>query len=108
DLGVKQDAIDPSLVIGDRCEGCAIARRDGAETGRQRIDLVAMAHPHLLARAFWPEPLEQTALAQDVDKGAAEFLMVTERHAAAELGAGRLHAITDRQDRHAEREHDAG
>jgi hypothetical protein len=54
DFGVEQHAINAALVIGDRGEGRTVARRDRAEAGRQRIDLVAVAHPHLLARAFWP------------------------------------------------------
>ena len=95
--GWNSDAVEPALVVGDRGIGRALARRHRAKAGRQRIDLVAVAHPHLLARARRPQPLEQAALAGDVDKGAAEFLMVAERDPAAELGAHRLHAVADRR-----------
>ena len=97
DLGVEQDAVKAPGVIGGRGEGRAVADRHRAEIRRQRIDLVAVAHPYLLARALRPQPLEQPALAGDVDKGAAEFLVVAEGDAAAKLGAHRLHAVADRQ-----------
>ena len=78
DLGMKQRAVKPPLVVGDRGKGRALARGDRAETRRQRVDPVAMAHPHLLARALRPQPVEQQAVVEDVDKGAAEFLMLAQ------------------------------
>ncbi len=108
DLGMKDDAIKPSLIVGDRGNWCAVARRHRAEAGRQGIDLVAMAHPHLLARLLGPQPLEQKAIVGHADEGAAEFLTVAQRHPAAQLGAHRLHAIADRQHRNAGAEHDVG
>src|SRR5215472_1429639 len=65
-----------------------------------------MAHPHLLAPALGPQPLEQPAFVHDVDEGAAEFLVIAQRYSAAELRAHRLHAVTDAQHRHAEPEDD--
>ncbi len=108
DLGMEQHAVKPALVIGNGGVGRRLARRDGAEPGRQCVDPVAMAHPHLLAPAFWPQPLEQPALAEDVDKRAAEFLMIAQCDTAAELRAHRLHAVADPEHRHAEPKDDLG
>ena len=102
DLGVEEDAVEAPLVVGDRGIGRGLARRHRAKARRQRVDPVAMAHPHLLARALRPQPVEQAALAEDVDRGAAELLMVAEGDPAAELGAHRLHAVADAEHRHAE------
>ena len=52
-LGVKQKAVKPPLVIGDRGIGCGVAGGHRAEAGWQRLDLVAVAHPHLGATAAW-------------------------------------------------------
>ena len=52
-LGMKEQAVETPDIIGDRGIGCGLARGDRAETGRQGIDPVAMAHPHL----FPPAPL---------------------------------------------------
>ena len=108
DLRMKQHAVEAAVVVGDCGVGRARARCDGAEAGRQGIDLVAVAHPHLLAGARRPQILEQAAIAGHVDKGAAEFLVLAQRDPAAELGAQRLHAVADAEDGHAEPEHDFG
>ena len=108
DLGMEQHAVKPAAVVGDRGVGRRFAGRHGAEAGRQGIDPVAVAHPHLLAPAFRPQAVEQAALVEDVDKGAAEFLMVAQRDPAAELRAHRLHAVADAEHRHAEPEDDLG
>ena len=108
DLGMKQGAVEPAAVVGDRGIGCRFARRDGAEPGRQRLDLVAMAHPHLGPRTLWPQPVEQQAIVGNIDKGAAEFLVLGKRNAAAQLVAHRLHAIADAEHRHAELEDEIG
>ena len=108
DLGMKQHAVKAPLVVGDRGKGRGVAGGDRAEAGRQRLDLVAVAHPHLGAPALGPQPVEQQAVVENVDKGAAEFLMLAQRHAAAQLVAHRLHAVADAEHRHAELEHDRG
>src|SRR5689334_259531 len=86
DFGVEHDPVKPARIVGDRGIGSPLARRDGAKSRWQRIDLVAVAHPDLLARAWGPQPLKQAAFAGYVDKGAAEFLMFAERDRPAELG----------------------
>ncbi len=54
DLGMEQHAVKPAAVVGDRGIGRRFARRHRAEAGRQSVDPVAVAHPHLLAPA--PRP----------------------------------------------------
>ena len=98
-LGMKQKAIKPALVIGDRGKGGGFARRHRAEAGRHHIDLVAVAHPHLGAAALGPQPVEQQAVVQNVDKGAAELLMLAQCDAAAQFVAHRLHAVADAEHR---------
>ncbi len=53
-FGMEQHAVEPPVVIGDRREWRTVAYRHRAQARRQGIDLVAMTHPHLLARALGP------------------------------------------------------
>src|SRR5215472_4080511 len=107
-LGMEQDAVKPAGVVGDRRIRRGFARGHRAETGRQRIDTVAVAHPYLLASAFWPQTVEEPALGRDVDKGAAEFLVLAQRDLAAQLRAHRLHAVANAEHRHPEPKDDLG
>ena len=61
DLGMELHAVDAPGVVGDRGERRGVRGRDHAKAGRQRDDLVAVAHPHLLARAGLEDALEQRA-----------------------------------------------
>src|SRR3546814_2375103 len=54
-------AIIAAFVIGDQREGRAVADRDDAKTGSESGDAVAVAHPHLMALADVPQPVEQHA-----------------------------------------------
>ena len=76
--------------------------------GRQLDDLVAVAHPHLLARAGLEHALEQGAAVLHVDERAAELAVMADLDLAAELGADGLHAVADAEDRHAQLEHRRG
>ncbi len=73
---------------------------DHAKPGRQIDDLVAVAHPHLLARAGLEHALEQGAAALHVDERAAELAVMADLDLAAELGADGLLAVADAEDRH--------
>jgi hypothetical protein len=105
---MKQAAIKAAAVVGDRGEWRGRGRRGGAELGRDSVDLVAMAHPYLGARAFRPQAGEERAVVDDVYRRAAEFLAVARPNPAAELEAHGLHAVADREHRHAQGEDDAG
>src|ERR1700751_3108525 len=67
-----------------------------------------MAHPHLLALALRPQPVEQQAVVEDIDKGPTELLMVAQSHSAAQFVAHRLHAVADPEHRNPEAEDDLG
>ena len=108
DLGVKQRAVKTPAVVGDRGKGGGFAGGDRAKSGRQRIDLVAVAHPHLRALALGPQPVEQQAVVENVDKRAAELLVLAQRDAAAQFVAHRLHAVTNAEHRNTEAEDDVG
>ena len=47
---MEQDAVQPPRVVGDRGIGRTVARCDGAEAGRQGIDLVAIDQHVQLAK----------------------------------------------------------
>src|SRR6516225_1703498 len=55
-LGMKKGAVKAPVVVSDRGIGCGLARGDRTETRRQRVDPVAMAHPHLLAPPLGHSP----------------------------------------------------
>src|SRR5207245_9911223 len=94
-LGVEHRAVEAPLVVGHDGEGRALADRDDPEARRQRLDAVAMAHPHLLLASPGPEIGEECAFARHLDEGAAELAMVRGGDRAAELRAHRLLAIAD-------------
>ena len=105
DLGMEHQAIEFAAIVGDGGEGRALAGRDDAKAGRRLGDAVAMAHPHLLARALGPEALEEGALADHVDEGAAELAMVGRFDLAAQLRRHRHLPIADAEHGNAELEH---
>ncbi len=53
-LGVELGAVEPALFVGDDREGRAVADGDDLEAGRKSGDLVAVAHPDLVAFADVP------------------------------------------------------
>ena len=63
DFGVELHAVDAPGVVGDRGERRGVGGGDHAKPGRQIDDLVAVAHPHLLARPGLEHALEQGAAA---------------------------------------------
>jgi hypothetical protein len=105
DLGVELGAIVAARLVGDDGEGRAVAHRHDLEPGGELRDLVAVAHPHLMALADLPEAVEQRALLGDGEEGAAEFAiplaLVTRLDPAAELVGHDLLAVADAEDRQA-------
>ncbi len=105
DLGMELHAVEAPLVVGDGGEGCALADAHHLESRGQLVDPVAMAHPHLLARALFPQAVEEIAIRGDFEKGAAEFAVIGGRDASPQLRAHGLLAIADAEHRHAQLEH---
>jgi len=95
-----------ALLVGDEGEGGVGRGGNDLEARRDRGDAVAVAHPHLVARAGGPQALEQRAFLVDLEEGATEFAVVAAFDLAAELGAHRLLAIADAEDRQAAVEDD--
>ncbi len=85
DLGMELHAIDAPRIIGDRRERRTVGHRHGAEPGRDAVDAIAVAHPHLLARADRPDAVEQRAIGAHLDEGAAELPLIGRRDLAAQL-----------------------
>ena len=95
DLRMELHAVKAPGVVGDRGERRGVRGRDHAKARRQRDDLVAVAHPHLLARAGLEDALEQRAAFDHVDEGAPELAVMADLDLAAELGADGLLAVAD-------------
>ena len=103
-LGVELGAVIAPLLVGDDRERRAVADRDDAEAGREGGDLVAVAHPHLVALADAPQPVEQGAILGHGEEGAAELAAALAIGAArldraAKLVAHDLLAVADAEDR---------
>ena len=98
---VELGAVDAPGLVGDRRERGALAAGHHREAGRQRGHPVAVAHPHLLARARRPHAAEQRTVGHHVHVSAPELPVVAALHGAAQLRHQRLLAVADAQDRQA-------
>ena len=98
-LGVELDAVEAPRLVRAHREGRAFRLRDRLEARRQRIDGVAVAHPHLMPLALLPQPVEQRRAVDDLEIGAAELAGAVGIDRAAELLAHRLLAVADAEDR---------
>ena len=98
-FGVELGAVIFAFIIGNHRKGCAVGHCDNAETGGKPGNLVAMAHPHLVAFAHLPQTVEQHARLGHGQERAAEFARIAGLDHAAQLLAHHLLAITDAQDR---------
>jgi hypothetical protein len=85
DLGVKLNAVEAALVVGRRSEGGTGRLSDDPEAFGKNVDLVAVAHPDLVALARRPQAVEQAALVRHLEEGAAELAMIARHYLAAEL-----------------------
>ena len=104
-LGVEHCRVDAALLVGRDGERRVLARRHDLEALRQLRDAVAVAHPHGVALADFPDAVEQRARLADLDLGAAELGGVAALDPAAELRRRRLLAVADAEDRQAGVEH---
>jgi hypothetical protein len=110
DLGMELHAVVAAALVGHAGDRAARRRCHQAEAGRQRRDLVAVAHPHLehavaLGGGEVLEALQQPGVAARADLGVAELAVGARLDLPAELHRHREHAVADAQHRHAELEH---
>jgi hypothetical protein len=107
DLGMELDCVVAALLVGHAGDRTARRRGHQLEAGRQRGDLVAVAHPHLQhAVAFGGrevlDALQQARVAACAHLRVAELAMAARLDLAAELHRHREHAVADAEHRHAE------
>jgi hypothetical protein len=102
DLRMELDAVEAARLVRDDRIGRTDRGGDRDEAGGDRVDLVAVTHPDLVAFAFGPESVEQRAGRLDVDERAAELAAVArDDDVAAELRRHDLLTVADAEDRHA-------
>ena len=95
DFGMEHHRIEAARFVGgDRIGGTLRSGDDGKAVG-QLLHPVAMAHPHLVTFALLPKPVEQGAIADHLDEGAAEFAIVGCRDNPAQLMRHGLLPVTD-------------
>ena len=103
-------AVVAALLVGHAGDRAARRRGHQLEAGRQRGDLVAVAHPDLehavaFARREVLDRLEQPRVAARPHLGIAELAVRARLDLAAELHRHREHAVADAEHRHAELQH---
>ena len=104
-FGVELRAVIAARLVRDHRKGRAFGSGDNLEAGGKARHLVAVAHPHLVALAHLPQPIEQRARFGHRQESAPEFAaftrLVPRADLAAKLLAHHLLAITDAQNRQA-------
>jgi hypothetical protein len=110
DFGVKLYPVETPPFIAHGGERNGAGAGAGGESRRQRVDPIAMTHPHIehaapggIAAVL--ELIEQARGAGDRDLGVAELPLAGGGDATAELLCHGLHAVADTEHRHAELEH---
>ena len=86
--------------MGNGGKGRPLRGGDHLEAGRQRGDMVAVAHPDLMLFTLAPQPVKQRAVPGHFQKSPAELLMVGGFHLAAQLQHHGLLAVANPQDGH--------
>src|SRR6185437_10633191 len=99
DLRVEHQAVALRFLVRGNRERCTLRGRDHLEAGRERLDPVTVAHPHLVALTDVPQAVEQGARRDDFDKGATELALVGSDHFTAELLVQGLLTIADGEQR---------
>ncbi len=85
DFEMELGGVEFALVVGDHGDRRVGGGADDIEAFRQRRDAVAVAHPHRIFLADFPDAVEQRAGRRHLDLGAAEFAMMAGLDLAAEL-----------------------
>ena len=101
DLGVEHGGVVAALLVGRDGVGRVLGDGVDPEPFRQAGHPVAVAHPHRIAAALRPHPVEQRAGLDDLHVGPAELGGVAAFDLAAQLLAKRLLAVADGEDRNA-------
>gem|GEM_PF-3412553 len=96
---VEHGGVVAAALVGGDGEGRILRRRDDFKTLGEFGDPVTVAHPDGIASADVPEALEQRARRLHLEIGTAELRRMAALDDAAELGAERLLAIADAEDR---------
>ena len=107
DLGMELYAIEAAALVAHGREGNGAGRRGRAESRWQRVDPVAVAHPHIEHRpsgriAAVGEFIEEARGAGDGHFRVTELALGPGRDPPAELLRHGLHAVADAEHRHAE------
>ncbi len=101
DLEVELGGVELARLVGDHGDRRVRRGADHAEALRRLGHAVAVAHPHRIALALAPHPLEQRRILGHRHLGAAELAVVAALDRAAELLRHRLLAVADAEHRHA-------
>ena len=111
DFGVELDAVVAPRVVRHRGKRRIRGGGDRGEPRRQRLDAVAVAHPHVehagVRRAVVGDPVQQAGCGGAPHACVAELAVCRRRDASAELRGHGLHAVTDAEHGNAEFEHGA-
>ena len=110
DFGMELHGVEAPRFIDHGGERRVGALRHRGESRRQRLDAVAVAHPHVehgaaLRVLAIEQPVEQLVGRDAGDFGVAELTVIAGQHLAAELLRHGLHAVADAEHGHAELEH---
>ncbi len=106
-LGMELHTVIAARFVGHRGDRCVRARAHGAKSLRDRLDAIAVAHPHVehgasfLIRAIG-DAVEQATGRVGRHFGVAELAVLARRDTSAELLRHRLHAVADAEHRDAE------
>ena len=108
DLGMELHGVEAARLVRHRRDRARRRGADQLEPGRQRGDLVAVAHPDVEEAVAFDvravlDALQQRRMAARADLGVAEFAHVPALDRAAELRRHRVHAVADAQHRNAQR-----
>src|SRR5690606_8626250 len=74
---VELNGVESALLVSNCRIWRAGRRADHAEAFGDRSNAIAMAHPHLVARALGPDPLEQRAVFLNLQEGTAELAVIS-------------------------------
>ncbi len=101
DFGMELHTEDPAVQVLHGGEGAVVGLGDRDEPGRERGDLVTMAHPYLQVGI---ESGKEGGVLGHVHHGLAILAFEAGLHRAAQRVGGELHAVADAEDRDAQLE----